>query len=171
MKLQFDNLQGFTSSGNQGRNKRPASAAFEKDQPLEVSPREAIGPSMHDNKVTAGFGDYVGVQDLSNQLMARILGLDVSPGVVEPANSHFAGYRWWPKPPQFGDQGSGLQPPPEGFLDGSWPLDTSYLGMDPAGFANYESQPVSSGGFPYVVALPQEGLVQNNLYYNVQDLM
>jgi len=171
VKLQFDNLQGFTSSGNQGRNKRPASAAFEKDKPLEVSPREAIGPPTHDNKVTAGFGDYVGVQDLSNQLMARILGLDVNPGVVEPANSHFPNYRWWPKPSQFGDQGGGLQPPPEEFPEESWPLDTSYLGMDPAGFAGYEPQPIGGGGFPYVVALPQEGLVQNNLYYNLQDLM
>jgi len=162
VKLQFDNLQGFTSSGNQGRNKRPASAAFEKDQ--EVLAREEIGPPPHDNKVTAGFGDHVGVQDLSNQLMAHILGLDVNAAVVDATNPYFPGYRWWPKPPQFSDQEGGLQPPPpEGFLSESWPLDTSYLGMD-AGFAGYEPQPIIAGGFPYP---PQEGLVENNLFYNL----
>jgi len=170
VKLQFDNLQGFTSSGNQGRNKRPASAAFEKkDQ--EVLAKEAIGPPTYDNKVTAEFGDHVGVQDLSNQLMAHILGLDVSPGVVDSTNPHFPGYRWWPKSPQFSDQGGGFQPPPppEGFLSESWPLDTAYLGMD-SGFAGYEPQPISAGGFAYAVP-PQEGLVENNLFYNLQELM
>ena len=170
MKLQFDNLQGFTSSGNQGRNKRPASAAFEKDQPSEVFPREAIGQPTQDNKVTAGFGDQVGVQDLSNQLMARILGLDVNPGIVDSANSYFPGYRWWPKSPQFSDQGGGIQPSTEGFPGDSWPVDTSYLGMEPS-FAGYEPQPIGVGSFPYVVAPPQEGLVQHNLFYNLQDLM
>lgn len=109
------------------------------------------------------------MQDLSNQLMAHILGLDVNPGMVDSANSFFPGYRWWPKSPQFSDQGDGLPPPPEGFM-GSWPLDTSYLGMDP-NFASYEPQPINVGGFPYVVPPPQEGLVQNNLFYNLQDLM
>jgi hypothetical protein len=170
VKLQFDNLQGFTSSGNQGRNKRPASDAFEKDPLSEVLPREAIGPPIHENKVTAGFGDHVGVQDLSNQLMAHILGLDVNPGVIDSAGSFFPGYRWWPKSPQFSDQGGGIQPSPEGFLGDSWPLDSSYLGMDPS-FASYDPQPISVSGFPYVVQPPQEGLVQNNLFYNLQDLM
>lgn len=170
MKLQFDNLQGFTSSGNQGRNKRPASDAFEKDQLSEVLPREAIGPPIHDSKVVAGFGDHVGVQDLSNQLMAHILGLDVNPGIVDSTNPYFPGYRWWPKSPQFSDQSGGIQPPPDGFLGDSWPLDASYLGMDP-NFGSYEPQPISVGGFPYVVPPPQEGLVQNNLFYNLQDLM
>lgn len=166
VKLQFDNLQGFTSSGNQGRNKRPASDAFEK----EVLPREAIGPPVHDSKVTAGFRDHVGVQDLSNQLMAHILGLDVNPGVVDSTNSHFPGYRWWPKSPQFSDQGGGVQPPSEVFLGDSWPLDTSYLGMDP-NFASYEPQSINVGGFPYSVPPPEEGLVQNSLFYGLQDLM
>ena len=167
MKLQFDNLQGFTSSGNQGRNKRPASAAFEKDQ--EVLARETIGPPTEDNKVTAGFGDHVGVQDLSNQLMAHILGLDVSPAVVDSTNPHFPGYRWWPKSPEFSDQGGGLQPPPEGFPGESWPLDTSYLGMEPGFAAGYEPQQI---GFPYMVPPPaQDGLVQASLFYNLQDLM
>ena len=165
MKLQFDNLQGFTSSGNQGRNKRPASTAFEKDQ--EVLPREAIGPPTEDNKVTAGFGDHVGVQDLSNQLMAHILGLDVNTAVVDSTNPHFPGYRWCP---QFSDQGGGLQPPPEGFLNDSWPVDTPYLGMDP-GFAGYEPQPINVGGFAYVVPPPQEGLVENQLFYNIEGMM
>ena len=169
MKLQFDNLQGFTSTGNQGRNKRPASDAFEKDQLSEVLPREAIGPPIHESKVTPGFGDHVGVQDLSNQLMAHILGLDVSPAVVDSAASYFPGHRWWPKSPQFNDQGGGIQPPAEGFLGDSWPLDTSYL-MDPS-FVSYEPQPISVGGFSYVVPHPQEGHVQNNLFYNLQDLM
>lgn len=170
VKLQFDNLQGFTSSGNQGRNKRPASDAFEKDHVPEVLPREAIGPPILDSKVTAGFGDHVGVQDLSNQLMAHILGLDVNPSVADSTNSLFAGYRWWPKSPQFSDQGGVLQPPQEGFMGDSWPLDTSYLGMDPS-FASYEPQPMGVGGFPYVVPPPQDGLVQNDLFYNLQDLM
>jgi hypothetical protein len=87
VKLQFDNLQGFTSSGNQGRNKRPASDAFEKDQLSEVLPKETIGPPIQESKVTTGFGDHVGVQDLSNQLMAHILGLDVNPvGIVDSTN-------------------------------------------------------------------------------------
>ena len=171
MKLQFDNLQGFTSSGNQGRNKRPASDAFEGDQLSEVSPREAIGPPIHDCKVAAGFGDQVGVQDLSNQLMAHILGLDVNPGIVDSANSFFPGYRWWPKSPQFSDQGGGVQQPPEGFMNDSWPLDTSsYLGMDP-NFTGYEPQSIGVGGYAYVAPPPQEGLMQNNLFYNLQDLM
>ena len=170
MKLQFDNLQGFTSSGNQGRNKRPASAAFEKDEISQVSPKEAIGQQTHDNKVTAGFGDHVGVQDLSNQLMAHILGLDVNPAVVDSANPHFPGYRWWPKSPQFSDQGGGIQPPPEGFLGDSWSVDTSFLGMDP-NFGGYEPQPMSVGGYAYVVPPPQEELVQTNMFYNLQDLM
>ena len=172
MKLQFDNLQGFTSSSvNQGRNKRPASDAFEKDQLSDVFPREAIGPPISESKVAAGFGDHVGVQDLSNQLMAHILGLEVNPGVVDSTNSFFPGYRWWPKSPQFSDQGDGIQPPPEGFMGDPWSLDTtSYLGMDP-NLASYEPQPINVGGFPYVVPPPQEGLVQNNLFYNLQDLM
>jgi len=171
VKLQFDNLHGFTSSGNQGRNKRPASDAFEKDQRSEVSPREAIGPPVLDSKVAAGFGDHVGVQDLSNQLMAHILGLDVNPGVVDSTNSYFPGYRWWPKSPQFSDQGGGVQPQPEGFLGDSWPLDTSYLGMDPS-FASYEAQPMSVGGFPYnMVPPPQEGLAQDNMFYTLQDMV
>ena len=170
MKLQFDNLHGFTSSGNQGRNKRPASDAFEKDQLSEVLPKETIDPPILESKVTTGFGDHVGVQDLSNQLMAHILGLDVNPGAVDSTNPFFPSYRWWPKSPQFSDQG-GIHPPSEGFVGGSWPLDTSsYLGMDPS-FVGYESQPISVGGFPYVVPPPQEGLVQDNLFYNFQDLM
>lgn len=170
MKLQFDNLQGFTSSANQGRNKRPASDAFERDQVSEALPREAIGPPIPESKVAAGFGDHVGVQDLSNQLMAHILGLDMNPGIVDSTGSFFPGYRWWPKSPEFNDQGDGIQPPPEGFVGDSWPLDTSYLGMDP-NFGSYEPQPISVSGFPYVVPPPQEGLVQNNLFYNLQDLM
>jgi len=166
VKLQFDNLQGFTPSGNQGRNKRLASDAFGK----EVSPTEAIGSPGHDSKVAPGFGDHVGVQDLSNQLMAHILGLDVNPGVIDSTNSYFPGYRWWPKSPQFSDQGGGVQQPSEVFMGDSWPLDASYLGMDPS-FAGYEPQPVSVGGFHYVAPPPQEGLVQNNLFYNLQDLM
>jgi hypothetical protein len=167
VKLQFDNLQGFASSGNQGRNKRPASDAFEKDQVSEFLPREAIGPPIPDSKVTAGFGDHVGVQDLSNQLMAHILGLDVNPGIVDSTSSLFPGYRWWPKSPQFSDQGGGIQPSPEGFAGDSWPLDTSYLDQT---FAGYNPQ-IGAGGFPYIMPPPQEGLVPNNLFYNLQDLM
>jgi hypothetical protein len=172
VKLQFDNLQGFTSSGNQGRNKRPASAAFEKEQALEVLQREAIGSPTHDNKVTAGFGDHVGVQDLSNQLMAHILGLDVNPavGVVDSTNPYFQGCRWWPKSSQFGEQGAEFQPPAEGYLSDSWQLEASYLGMDP-GFGSYEPQPIGVGGYPYVVPPLQEGLVPNNPFYNLQGLM
>ena len=117
VKLQFDNLQGFTSSGNQGRNKRPASDAFEKDQLSEVLPKETIDPPILESKVTTGFGDHVGVQDLSNQLMAHILGLDVNPGAVDSSNPFFPSYRWWPKSPQFSDQG-GIHPPSEGFVGG-----------------------------------------------------
>lgn len=160
MKLQFDNLQGFTSAGNQIRNKRPASAAFEKDEIPQVSPEVAIGQQTEDNKVTAGFGDYVGVQDLSNQLMAHILGLDVNPAVVDSANTHMPGYRWC------SDQGGGIQPRPEGFAGDPWSVDGSFLGMD-LSFGGYEPQPMSGGGYAYVVPPPQEGLV----YYNVQDLM
>lgn len=91
VKLQIDNPQTF-SSGNRRRNKRPASDAFDKERISDVLQREAFGPPNNESKVTSELGNSVGVQDLSQQLMAHILGINVT-GVTE-STSYFPGYRW-----------------------------------------------------------------------------
>lgn len=49
-----------------------------------------------------------GVQDMSNRLLAQMLGLDI-PG-IEPSTSYYPGYEWWPRSTQ--DTTGMLQPPP-----------------------------------------------------------
>lgn len=160
VKLQFDNVQAFTP-GDQGRNKRPASDAFDKERISDVIQREAFGPPNNENNATSGIGENVGVQDLSTQLMAHILGLDVS-GVVE-STSYFPGYRWWPRmlPEELEQEQPGQQQQsPE-----AWPMEA--FGMEPAPNFNYETQEM---GAYQQYGCPGD-VVQNGLFYNLQDLM
>lgn len=91
VKLQIDNPQTY-ATGTRGRNKRPLPDAFDKERISDVLQREAFGPPNNESKVTSELGQSVGVQDLSEQLMAHILGMDVT-GVTE-STSYFPGYRW-----------------------------------------------------------------------------
>jgi hypothetical protein len=174
VKLQFDNVQAFPA-GDQGRNKRPASDAFDKERISDVLQREVFGPPSDESKATAEIGQSVGVQDLSTQLMAHILGLDVS-GVVE-STSYFPGYRWWPKsiqteggtrPQQQPPPLQSPPPPPSSAHPGSpdaWPMEG--FGMEGGHSFNYEQQ--SMGGYQFGPTSAE--VQQNGLFYNLQDLM
>jgi len=173
VKLQFDNVQAFPA-GDQGRNKRPASDAFDKERISDVLQREVFGPPNEESKATAEIGQSVGVQDLSTQLMAHILGLDVS-GVVE-STSYFPGYRWWPKT-NLSEDGRPHQPPPplhppppqtapaHSNSPDSWPMEG--FGMD-SGTHNFSYESQAMGGYQFG---PAGETQQNGLFYNLQDLM
>lgn len=66
------------------RQKRVADDAFEE--------KDLGYPQYNSNHP---FGGQNGVQDLSTQIMAQMLGLDI-PG-IEPSTSYYPGYQWWPR--------------------------------------------------------------------------
>lgn len=77
----------------QERHKRQADDAFGQEKSSQLLSEQAFGVMDHH-----GVGETVantGVQDLSQRMMAQMLGLDI-PG-IQPSTSFYPGYEWWPR--------------------------------------------------------------------------
>lgn len=89
------------------RQKRGADDAFGNSKSSDYLQREAFDayqqPVEKDVPENAN-----GVQDLSQRMMAHMLGLDV-PG-IEPSTSFYPGYEWWPRTTDRHDSQHSLSP-------------------------------------------------------------
>lgn len=85
------NGASYTDSGYQARSKRPADDAFGHEGP-ECAQQDIFVPNTGTPQQAP---NQNGVQDLSNRMMAHMLGLDI-PG-VEPSTTFLQDYEWWPR--------------------------------------------------------------------------
>jgi hypothetical protein len=90
-KVQFDNAVPLTQQGAD-RRKRQADDAFGQEKSSDFLSREAFGTVDQESPSPQG---APGIQDMSNRIMAHMLGLDI-PG-IEPSTSYYPGYEWWPR--------------------------------------------------------------------------
>lgn len=90
VKLRSDDLPTTSQFPTPDRPKRLADYAFGPEETSNYRQRGAF-PAYDHRSTPAGNG----VQDLSTQIMAHMLGLAV-PG-VEPSTSYYPGYEWWPR--------------------------------------------------------------------------
>ncbi|KAF9074901.1 fungal-specific transcription factor domain-containing protein [Rhodocollybia butyracea] len=145
---------GFDTSDYQAlevaRTKRQVDEAFGTEKTSDYSQRELFPtasqqPPIHQSEA--------GVADLSQQIMAHMLGLDV-PG-VEPSTSYYPGYEWWPR---HGQQTQApmappntTQPRPSGDLNAfggpvGWMPDSSMNVLNPVSDYNYNYNQYSQYG-------------------------
>jgi hypothetical protein len=92
-KVQLDNAA--PSIQGEERRKRPADDAFGQEKIFDFS-QGAFRPV--DQEQTLVRGNVPGMQDMSNRILAHMLGIDV-PG-IEPSTSYYPGYQWWPRASQ-----------------------------------------------------------------------
>ena len=71
------------------RRKRHAEDAFGLDKTSDLLSQNIFRPKSPEKESSPGF------QDMSTQIMAQMLGLDI-PG-IEPSTSYLPGYEWWPR--------------------------------------------------------------------------